>query len=97
MLLQHDANFFVKDEPTRHEGARSSSHHHQTADAVTFLPRPAAAAAAAAAAAPFSVDSGDSSSDAEEVVVSCDGRLNVYRLQQGQVRSPLTDMQGTAD
>jgi hypothetical protein len=49
-MLEHDAHFFTSDEPCRHTRIPSSTCHHQTADAITFLPRPAGYSPADAAA-----------------------------------------------
>jgi hypothetical protein len=97
-MLEHDAHFFTSDEPRRHSRISSSTCHHQTADAITFLPRPAgytySAADAAADAAQAAAGRGSSSSRrmsraddgaVEELVVSHRTLLNIWQLAPGQV------------
>jgi hypothetical protein len=78
-VLRHEAAFTLQDEPIRHMRVASSAHHHQTADALTFLPRPTASSSAAAGAAAAA------GASQEEVLVSCSGVMCVFRLEKGQV------------
>src|SRR5690242_19592402 len=71
-VLGHDANFFVTASPTCHKQVPSSTCHHQTADAITFLPRPGTAVVAAGAEETAGAAAGIASSSVftEEVLVS---------------------------
>lgn len=80
-LLHHDASLLLADEPSRHPGVKSAAHHHQTADALTYLPSPAppgdvgatAAAAAAAAAATAAGEGATHAPDAADASAAADG------------------------
>lgn len=82
-LTLHTGPAYVSDKPVLHAGLRSSVTHHQTADALAYLPRltncPDEATAAAAA----------DETDCEEVLLSDGQWLSVYRLCRGQVRGTM--------
>lgn len=83
-VLQHDANFFVDDSPAHHSAVHSSTCHHQTADAITFLPRPGTATVAASGTSTVPAVTA-ASVDVEEVLVSDRQKLSIYQLAAGKV------------
>lgn len=83
-VLEHDANFLVTNTPTHHCQVASSTCHHQTADAITFLPRPGTATVGTANGGAGSGVSAPSV-DVEEVLVSHRTTLSIYQLATGKV------------
>lgn len=91
-MLAHDVNLMTSSTAIHHSNVKSATHHHQTADALVFLPRHTAAAAAATRGpgilecpGPAAASAGGEAGASEEVVVSCMGVLSVYRMTPGQV------------